>query len=104
MRKKNRTSDAVAILRRHVDRDPELRAVVVEERMNREIAELIRALRESEGLSQGELAIRVRTSQSTIARLENPDYGGHTLRMLARILASLDRDLEVRAPRKGARA
>lgn len=99
-----KTSSAVEILRRHVDKDPELKALVTEARMHRQIAELIRQLREAEGLSQEELAKRVHTSQSTIARLEDPDYGGHSLSMLARVLSSLGRDMEVRAPRKMAAA
>lgn len=97
-----RTSNAVDILRRHVDADPELKALVTEARMHRQIAELIRQLREDEGLSQEELATRVNTSQSTIARLEDPDYGGHSLTMLARVFSSLGRNIELRAPRKTA--
>jgi ribosome-binding protein aMBF1 (putative translation factor) len=95
-----KTNNAVDILRKHVDADPELKALVTEARMHRQIAELIRNLREAEGISQQELAARIHTSQSTIARLEDPDYGGHSLSMLARVMASLGRDIEVRAPKK----
>jgi ribosome-binding protein aMBF1 (putative translation factor) len=97
---KNKTSDAIAILRRRVDDDPELEAMVQEARAHRQIAELIHDLRESEGLSQAELARKIGTSQSTIARLESFEYTGHTLTMLTRILAALGRDLEIRAPRR----
>ena len=99
---KNRTSDAVTILRRRVDADPELKAMIQEARAHRQIAELIHELRESEGLSQTDLAKRIGTSQSTIARLEDCEYTGHTLTMLTRILTALGRDLEIRAPRKTA--
>lgn len=97
-----KTSSATEILRRHIDQDPELVAYVTEARAHRQIAELIRELRESEHLSQEELADRVGTSQSTIARLENVEYTGHTLTMLSRILAVLGREMEIRAPRKPA--
>jgi DNA-binding transcriptional regulator YiaG len=97
---RNKTSDAVAILRRRIDDDPELSALVQEARSHRQIAELIHKLRESEGLSQSELASRIGTSQSTIARLEDQGYSGHTLTMLTRILTALGRDLEIRTPRK----
>jgi len=97
---KNNTSDAVAILRRHFDADPELVAMVQEARAHRQIAEMIHDLRQSEGLSQSDLAKRIGTSQSTIARLEDCDYTGHTLTMLTRILTALGRDLEIRAPKK----
>lgn len=97
---KNKTSDAVEILNRHINADSELKALVHEARAHRQIAELIHDLRESERLSQAELARRIGTSQSTIARLEDNEYTGHTLTMLTRILTALGRDLEIRAPKK----
>ena len=97
---KSKTSDAVSILQRRIDDDPELCALVQEARSHRQIAELIQKLREAEGLSQSELASRIGTSQSTIARLEDQGYSGHTLTMLTRILTALGRDLEIRTPRK----
>ena len=97
---KNKTSDAIDILRCHVEADPNLIAMVQEARAHRQIAELIHDLRESEGLTQASLARKIGTSQSTIARLEDFEYTGHTLTMLTRILTALGRDLEIRAPRK----
>lgn len=49
------------------------------------VAEQVYALRERHGLTQRELADRVGTSQSVIARLEDADYAGHSLTMLKRI-------------------
>lgn len=97
---KNKTSSATEILRRRIDQDPELKAYVTEARAHRQIAELIHELREAEGLSQQELAEMIGTSQSTIARLEDIEYSGHTLTMLTRILTALGRDLEIHAPKK----
>jgi transcriptional regulator with XRE-family HTH domain len=43
------------------------------------------SLRKKAGLSQKELAKRVRTSQQQISRLESPSYEGHSLSMLRRV-------------------
>src|SRR2546428_811953 len=42
-------------------------------------------LREQAGLSQKELARRLKTSQQQISRLESPDYEGHSLASLRRV-------------------
>ena len=96
--KTKRTSDAVEILRRHVAEDTEMKALIGEARANREVAELIRSMRKAAGLSQGELAKRIGSSQSTIARLEDAEYAGHTLSVLVRISTALGRNLELRCP------
>ena len=49
------------------------------------------------GLSQRELAKRAGTTASVICRLEDADYEGHSLAMLRRIAAALDRRLEIRS-------
>ena len=53
-------------------------------------------LRQSSGLSQVELARRVGTTQSVISRLEDADYEGHSLAMLNRIAAAMERRVEIR--------
>jgi transcriptional regulator with XRE-family HTH domain len=50
-----------------------------------DVALQIAALREKAGLSQKELARKLRTSQQQISRLESPAYAGHSLRMLRRV-------------------
>jgi transcriptional regulator with XRE-family HTH domain len=50
-----------------------------------EVALQIAALREQAGLSQKDLARKLRTSQQQISRLESPEYEGHSLRMLGRL-------------------
>jgi len=47
------------------------------------------------GHTQAQLAERVGTTQSVIARLEDADYEGYTLRMLDRIAAALGQRVEV---------
>ena len=49
----------------------------------------ISALREKAGLSQKDLARKLKTSQQQISRLESPDYEGHSLANLRRVAEAL---------------
>jgi transcriptional regulator with XRE-family HTH domain len=60
-----------------------------------EVALQIAALRERAGLSQKELAHRLKTSQQQISRLESPGYEGHSLSMLRRVAAVLHAQIRV---------
>jgi transcriptional regulator with XRE-family HTH domain len=59
------------------------------------IAIEIAAFREKEGITQVELARRVGTSQSAIARMENADYQNYSIRTLRKIAEVLDLELLV---------
>lgn len=50
-----------------------------------DVALQLAALREKAGLSQRELARKLKTSQQQISRLESPGYEGHSLSMLRRV-------------------
>ena len=50
-----------------------------------DVALQIAALREKAGLSQKDLARKLKTSQQQISRLESPSYEGHSLSMLRRL-------------------
>jgi transcriptional regulator with XRE-family HTH domain len=50
-----------------------------------DVALQLASLRKKTGMSQKELAKRLRTSQQQISRLESPFYEGHSLSMLRRI-------------------
>ena len=50
-----------------------------------DVAIQLASLRKKSGMSQKELAKRVRTSQQQISRLESPSYEGHSLSMLRRV-------------------
>lgn len=50
-----------------------------------DVAVQITALRQQAGLSQKELAQRLKTSQQQISRIESPSYEGHSLSMLRRV-------------------
>ena len=81
-------------------------ATLEEERANAEIARSIYKLRTDAGLSQRELAKLVGTSASAICRLEDADYEGHSLGMLRRIAAALNKRVEIRfvSVKRGAQA
>ena len=99
MRKSKRrpTTDAVGILqRRYYIGKPDRLAALEEARANDAVARRIAALRQQAGLSQRQLAKLVGTTASVICRLEDADYEGHSLTMLYRIAAALNRRVEVR--------
>jgi len=96
-RKRKPTTDAVEILhRRYFEGKPERQAELEEERANAEVARKIHELRQKAGMTQAELAKLVGTTASVICRLEDADYEGHSLSMLRRIAAALDRRIEIR--------
>jgi len=59
------------------------------------IGDQIRDLRRKKGLNQTELAKLVGTSQSTIARLENPDNFSYSLKTLLKIAEALDMEIVI---------
>lgn len=54
-----------------------------------DVALQIAALREKAGLSQKDLARKLKTSQQQISRIESPSYEGHSLSMLRRVAREL---------------
>jgi transcriptional regulator with XRE-family HTH domain len=67
-----------------------------------DLAILVLEMREQAGLSQEELAERVGTTQSVIARLEDAEYKGQSLRMLERIAAACGVGLRLHASKEPA--
>lgn len=91
-----KTSNALEILRRRREKDPELQRYYEEEKVNFQIALIVREAREEEGLSQEELAKKIGSTQSVISRLEDADYEGHSISMLRRIADALNRRLDIK--------
>ncbi len=60
-----------------------------------DVALQLAALREKAGLSQKDLARRLKTSQQNISRLESPSYEGHSLAMLRRVANALGASVRV---------
>jgi DNA-binding XRE family transcriptional regulator len=102
-KKRKPTTDAVEILhRRYYEGKPHRLADLEEARANDEVARKIFLLRTKAGLSQRALAKLVGTTGSVICRLEDADYEGHSLAMLRRIAAALNKQVEIRfVPRRG---
>jgi DNA-binding XRE family transcriptional regulator len=90
-------TDAVEILHRQFYKgDPEKLKSLAECRANDEVARKIRNLRTKAGLTQTQLAKLVGTTASVICRLEDAGYEGHSVAMLRRIAAALNRRVEIR--------
>lgn len=90
-----RGSDFTRDLENRLGRDPELER---EYRGALERASLglkIARLRTERGLSQAQLAERVKTTQSVISRYESADYTSYNLDTLRRLAAALDAELVV---------
>ena|SRR2546428_761481 len=65
-----------------------------------DLALLVREMRKGAALTQTELAKKVGTTQSVIARLEDAEYTGHSLTMLERIAAACGVSLRLHAQKK----
>jgi len=102
MRGKNMRTNAVDIIkRRYIKDDAARQEELEEERLNAQVARLIYELRIKEGLSQQQLAKKIRTTQSVISRLEDADYAGHSLSMLNRIAKALNQRITITVSPKG---
>jgi ribosome-binding protein aMBF1 (putative translation factor) len=65
-----------------------------------DLALLVREMREDAGMTQAELAKKVGTTQSVIARLEDAEYMGHSLTMLERVAVVCGVALKLHAEKK----
>jgi predicted transcriptional regulator len=92
----NKTNDALKIIRRSIADDPELQEMVKEASINAQVSSIVYDIRKQAGLTQRQLADLIGITRSVIARLEDADYEGHSLSILARIAAALDRKLEIK--------
>ena len=102
-KKNKKTSDAYEILERRAEGDPELQRMMAIAYVNAEVAQLVYDARVAHKLTQAQLAKLVGTTQSVIARLEDADYDGHSLKMLSRIAEALGQTIEVHfVPKKKA--
>jgi ribosome-binding protein aMBF1 (putative translation factor) len=95
--KRKSTTDAVEILhQRFFKGQPERLKTLEEARADDEVARKIFELRRKAGLTQAQLAKMIGTTASVISRLEDAGYEGHSLAMLRRIAAALDKRVEIR--------
>jgi ribosome-binding protein aMBF1 (putative translation factor) len=89
------TRNFAEVLKRKLSANRALARRVEEHDLQSGVAEQIYNARTEAGLTQAELANRMGTHQSVIARLEDADYQGHTLSMLRRIGEVLGKRLRV---------
>jgi transcriptional regulator with XRE-family HTH domain len=89
------TKNLAEAIRRKLASDSDLAAAVDTERFNLNVGSVIHEARISAGLTQQQLADRVGMYQSAIARLEDADYDGHSLKTLERIAVALGKRIEI---------
>ena len=95
-RTKNTSPALQYVHRRFFAGQPARLAELEEARASAEVARKVYELRIRAKLTQKELAARVGTTPSVISRLEDDDYDGHSLAMLRRIAAALNKRVEIR--------
>jgi DNA-binding XRE family transcriptional regulator len=96
-KRRSTTRDALEILdRRYYKGRPDRLSALEEARANDAVARKIYELRTKAGLTQRQLAERIGTTASVICLLEDADYEGHSLAMLRRIAAALQKRVEIR--------
>lgn len=76
-------------------KSPRFTAAFQKELSRNKLAEQIATLREKHGWTQAALARKVGTTQSGIARLENPDYRNYSLKTLEKVATVLNARLVV---------
>lgn len=85
-----KTRDFAEYLNRRIDASRKLAKLVEQADSELDIAEQIHQAREEAGLTQMQLAELIGTSQSVVARIEDPDYEGHSLTTLRKVAEALD--------------
>jgi DNA-binding XRE family transcriptional regulator len=99
--KKMKSAAVQFVYDRYIKGDPTREDSFENEILNAKIARDLYALRTNAGLTQRQLAKLVGTTASVICRLEDADYEGHSLLMLQRIAAALNKKVEIRiVPRR----
>jgi transcriptional regulator with XRE-family HTH domain len=96
MNKKYRPYGLDDLIKEYIGDDPKRLAYYRYISVNIEIAGIIYNLRTEQGLTQKQLAEMIGTTHSVISRLEDADYGGHTIKMLHRIATALGKTIEVK--------
>jgi ribosome-binding protein aMBF1 (putative translation factor) len=88
------------LVEQRVRKSPSYRKAFSQTLQQIDLALLVREMREDAGLTQSELARKIGTTQSVIARLEDAEYAGHLLTMLERIATACGVALKLHAEKK----
>lgn len=86
-----------------IRQDPARQARFERELTRLRLANQIMMLREERGLSQAELAARIGTKQSAVARMERDDYKSCRVSTLVKIATAVGRQLDIRFVQNGRR-
>jgi ribosome-binding protein aMBF1 (putative translation factor) len=89
-----------AFVAERMKRSPRYRRAFLRGLHQIDLAMLVREMREAANLSQVELAERTGTQQSVIARLEDAEYEGHSLKTIEKIAAACGVALKIHAEKK----
>lgn len=93
----NNESRGAAFVRRSGKwRDVEYRQAYMQASIEEGVAWQIKANRKSRGMTQDDLAILLESKQSVVSRLEDPEYGAHSLDTLIKLANAFDCALSVR--------
>lgn len=84
------TRNASHILHRKIEDDQESQLQVHLATICAQIAEEVYDARRRRGMTQATLATLIGTSQSAIARVEDADYDGHSIKTIAKIAVALE--------------
>lgn len=93
---KRKRDDLDRLTEKLLKKDPSLKEEFEKADQAWNIAFKIYVLRKKAGLTQMQLAELVGTKQSNIARIEDADYAGYTLRTLEKVTKALKARLEIR--------
>ena len=83
-------SDIKEYLESEIQKDPSLRERLKKASVAIDVSTQIYNLRKLRGYTQQQLADKLGVSQSNIARLEDNDYEGHSLKSLSKVADALD--------------
>jgi transcriptional regulator with XRE-family HTH domain len=76
-------------------RNREFRHAYADEHLNLSISTQLKAIRESQGMSQAELAGKIGSRQAGISRIESANYDGWSIALLRRLAEAFDLRLRV---------
>lgn len=93
---KKRKDDLDRLIEKALKIDPSLAEGLEEAGRAWDIAFQIIDLRKAAGLTQTQLAKMVGTKQSNIARIEDADYTGYTLKTLEKVTSALKARIEIK--------
>src|SRR6266571_1352039 len=80
---------------KHSLQDEEYRHAYADEHLNLSIATQTKVIREQQGMTQEELAVKIGTKQAGVSRLESANYSGWSTAALRRLARAFDLRLRV---------